>query len=96
MGWHTPELTTPTLHIQGTAVWETVQFLLNAMLFLLIGLQLPFVVENMAAHSPAELFGWTLLVSAVVIGVRLAWQFIVPYLIRMVDRRPSQIARRVS
>jgi monovalent cation/hydrogen antiporter len=96
MGWHTPELTTPTLRIQGTAVWETVQFLLNAMLFLLIGLQLPFVVENMAAHSPAELFGWTLLVSAVVIGVRLAWQFIVPYLIRMVDRRQSQIARRVS
>lgn len=96
MGWHAPALTTPILRIQGTAVWETVQFLLNAVLFLLIGLQMPFVMDNITGHSPAELFVWALLISAVVIGVRLAWQFIVPYLIRVIDRRESQIARRLS
>ncbi len=96
MGWHAPELTTPTLRIQGTSVWEIVQFLLNAVLFLLIGLQVPFIVENIAGHSQAELITWALLVSAVVIGVRLSWQFVVPYLIRAVDHRASQIARRLS
>jgi CPA1 family monovalent cation:H+ antiporter len=42
------------------------------------------------------LITWALLVSAVVIGVRLSWQFVVPYLIRAVDHRASQIARRLS
>ena len=72
------------------------QFLLNAVLFLLIGLQMPVIVANIAGHSQAELLGWALLISAVVIGVRLAWQFTVPYLIRAVDRRPGQITRRLS
>ena len=34
------------------------------------------------------------LVSAVVIGARLGWAFSVPYLIRIIDRRPSQAMRR--
>jgi CPA1 family monovalent cation:H+ antiporter len=96
MGWHAPKLTTPIMRIQGASVWEIVQFLLNAVLFLLIGLQMPVIVANIAGHSQAELLGWALLISAVVIGVRLAWQFTVPYLIRAVDRRPGQITRRLS
>ena len=35
MGWHTPQLTTPTTRMQGVFVWEILQFLLNAILFLL-------------------------------------------------------------
>src|SRR5687767_2289583 len=30
MGWHTPELTTPIMRIQGVSVWEILTFLLNA------------------------------------------------------------------
>jgi Na+/H+ antiporter len=41
LGWHTPELTTAQVRLQGVAVWEIVQYLLNALLFVLIGLQLP-------------------------------------------------------
>ena len=41
MGWHTPELTTAVMRMQGVSVWEILTFLLNAVLFLLIGLQLP-------------------------------------------------------
>ena len=40
LGWHTPELTTSQVRLQGIAVWEIVQYLLNALLFVLIGLQL--------------------------------------------------------
>jgi NhaP-type Na+/H+ or K+/H+ antiporter len=56
---------------------------------------MPFIVENIARHSQAELLGWAMLVSAAVIGIRLAPQFIIPYLIRAGDRRPSQIAPRL-
>jgi monovalent cation/hydrogen antiporter len=96
MGWHTPQLTTAVMRIQGVSVWEILIFLLNAVLFLLVGLQLPTVLEDASAYSTGELIGWSLLVSAVVIGVRLLWQYTVPYLVRAVDRRPSQRERRAS
>ena len=45
LGWHTRELTTAQVRLQGTAVWEIVQYLLNALLFVLVGLQLPVVLD---------------------------------------------------
>ena len=94
MGWHTPQLTTAVMRLQGVSVWEILTFLLNAVLFLLVGLQLPAVLDAVEGYSTAELLGWGLLVSAVVIAVRLIWAFTVPYLVRAVDRRASQRERR--
>ena len=96
MGWHTPELTTPVTRMQGMAIWEVLTFLLNALLFLLVGLQLPSVIDDIEGHTTGELIGWGLLISAVVIGVRLIWQFTVVYLIRAIDRREVQRARRAG
>jgi monovalent cation/hydrogen antiporter len=94
MGWHTPQLTTPLMRLQGIALWEILTFLLNAVLFLLVGLQLPGILEDLSGQETAELIWWGFLVSLVVIAVRLAWGFTVPYLIRAIDRRPSQRERR--
>jgi Na+/H+ antiporter len=94
MGWYTPQLTTAVMRLQGVAVWEIGTFLLNAVLFLLVGLQLPPVLDAVEGYSAPELLGWSALVSAIVVGVRLAWVFTVPYVIRALDRRPSQRERR--
>jgi monovalent cation/hydrogen antiporter len=96
MGWYTPQLTTPIMRIQGISVWEILTFLLNAVLFLLVGLQLPNVIDNITGYSAGELIFWGALISAVVIGVRLLWGFTVVYLIRALDRRDVQRARRAS
>jgi monovalent cation/hydrogen antiporter len=96
MGWHTPQLTTPVMRIQGISVWEILTFLLNAVLFLLVGLQLPRVMEDITGYSAGELIFWGLLISAVVIVVRLLWGFTVTYLIRAIDRRAVQRTRRAS
>src|SRR6185437_10845207 len=40
VGWYTPELTNPQTRLQGDAVWSILTFLLNALLFGLVGLQL--------------------------------------------------------
>jgi Na+/H+ antiporter len=96
MGWHTPQLTTPIMRIQGISVWEILTFLLNAVLFLLIGLQLPNVIDSITGYSTGELVFWGLLISAVVIGVRLMWGFTVTYIIRAIDRRAVQRERRAS
>jgi Na+/H+ antiporter len=90
MGWHTPQLTTPVMRLQGIALWEIMTFLLNAVLFLLVGLQLPNVVDRLSGHSAGELIGWGLLVSGVVIGVRLLWMLVTPYAVAMPDRAAGE------
>jgi monovalent cation/hydrogen antiporter len=94
MGWHTPELTTPIMRIQGVSVWEILTFLLNAVLFLLVGMQLPTVVDDITGYSTTNLIFWGLLISLVVVVVRLMWGFTVTYVIRAIDRRPVQRERR--
>jgi monovalent cation/hydrogen antiporter len=94
MGWHTPELTTPIMRIQGVSVWEVLTFLLNAVLFLLVGLQLPGVIDDLSGQSTGELIGWAAAVSAAVIAIRFAWTFAATFLVRALDRRASQRARR--
>jgi len=80
MGWHTPELTTAQTRLQGEAVWEIVFLLLNGLLFALIGLQLPGIVDRLSGRSTAELVGYAALVSGVVVGARFLWIFVAAYL----------------
>ena len=62
---------------------------------MLIGLRLPAILQ--AQKRPAaELALLGLTISAVVILSRLLWVNTVPYIIRAVDRRPAQRARRVG
>jgi monovalent cation/hydrogen antiporter len=96
LGWRAPELASPSTRLQASAVWDALTFLLNATLFVLIGLQLPVVVEDLTGESPAQLVGYAALVSAVVIGARFAWVFTTPYILRALDRRPRQRERRVG
>ncbi|MDX6487490.1 MAG: monovalent cation/hydrogen antiporter [Gaiellaceae bacterium] len=87
MGWHTPLLTTVETRLQGAAFWEILTFVLNSLLFLLVGLQLPTILDELGGRA-----GWTLvldgaLVSAAVIVVRLLWVFPFTYGPRLLSRR---------
>ncbi len=89
LGWHTPELTTAQVRLQGVAVWEIVQYLLNALLFVLVGLQLPVVVDALGGVSAIRLLGYAAIVSAAVILLRFAWVFAVLQAPKWIARRPS-------
>jgi CPA1 family monovalent cation:H+ antiporter len=84
MGRLTSRLTTPTTRIQNVAVWEIVTFLLNSALFVLVGLQLPTVVDGIDTLNTGELIGDGALIAATVILVRVAWVFPLTYLSRLV------------
>jgi CPA1 family monovalent cation:H+ antiporter len=77
------------VRLQATAVWEIVQYLLNALLFVLIGLQLPVVVDALAGIPNRNLVGYAAAVCAGVIAVRFAWVF-------AVINAPKWLARRMS
>ena len=47
LGWRAPEITSAQTRLQGFAMWEILVFLLNASLFILIGLQLPVIVDGL-------------------------------------------------
>jgi CPA1 family monovalent cation:H+ antiporter len=89
LGWHTPELTSPQVRLQGLAVWEIAVYLLNALLFVLIGLQLPVILDALGDIPNARLVGYAALVSLTVIALRFAWVFVVLHL-------PKKIAGRMS
>jgi CPA1 family monovalent cation:H+ antiporter len=89
LGWHTPALTTPQVRLQALGVWEIVQYLLNALLFVLVGLQLPVVIDGLDAASAGQLVGWAVLVSATVIVLRFLWVFVVLDLPKRMAGRPS-------
>jgi CPA1 family monovalent cation:H+ antiporter len=96
MGWHAPELTDARTRLQTQPLWEVLTFLLNALLFLLIGLQLPIIAGSLSGYSTAEIAGYSAAVVGAVIGCRYLWLFTMPYVIRGLDRRESQRARRVG
>jgi CPA1 family monovalent cation:H+ antiporter len=94
LGFRAPEIASPESRMQSDGLWTTLTFLLNAALFILIGLQLPVIVDGLHGRTAGEVIGDAAIVCAAVIVVRYAWSFTVTMLIRTLDRRPSQRARR--
>src|SRR6478672_3149122 len=73
MGVRGPSIIPARTRLQGTFVWEMVDFLINATLFVLVGLQLHGVVDGISGHTAASVTGYALAISAVVVIVRLVW-----------------------
>ncbi len=87
VGWHTPELTNSTVRLQGDAVWQILVFLLNALLFILLGLQLRSILDGVSEYSTARLVWYGVAVSGAVILTRFAWVFPATYLPRLLVPR---------
>jgi Na+/H+ antiporter len=96
LGFRAPEIASPESRMQADGLWSILTFLLNAALFILIGLQLPTIVDGLAGLPAREVVGYAAAVCGAVIAVRFLWNFVVTFLIRAIDRRPSQRARRSS
>jgi monovalent cation/hydrogen antiporter len=70
------------LRLANHAVWSSVIFLFNGLVFILIGLQLRNILEGLANESFWMLLGQAALVCLTVIVVRFAWVFPATYLPR--------------
>jgi len=87
MGWYTPELTTVDTRLQGEGFWAIFSFLLNALLFGLVGLQLRPILDSLQGRSTGSLIADGAIVSAAVILTRLVWVFPASYLPRRMSKR---------
>ena len=61
--------------LQAYSVWEALEFLLNGLVFILLGLQLPAVLDGLGQYSRLQLFMYGLSFSLVLIALRLIWVY---------------------
>jgi Na+/H+ antiporter len=73
--------------LTGAAVWDTLTFVLNGFVFLLIGLQLPYILAGIRGFSLARLLMLGGLFSGVVILLRLIWIYPGAWISNTVRRR---------
>jgi len=76
----------PSVRIQADAVWEALTFVMNGLVFVLIGLQLPYVLAGIREYSLRQLILYGLLFSVLVIVLRLLWVFPGAYLAYAIRR----------
>jgi Na+/H+ antiporter len=77
----------PSVRLQAWAVWDSLTFILNGLVFVLIGLQLPYVLETIRDHNLRTLLVYGAVFSAFLILLRLIWIFPGAYLANLVRRR---------
>jgi CPA1 family monovalent cation:H+ antiporter len=102
LGWHQHEVFTAAVRLRGTAFWQLVIFLLEALVFILIGLSLRGVIERLGGVGGAltALAIPVLAIVAAVVLSRFAWVFMQDGVQAIVDRisgrRPSHWLRSAT
>jgi Na+/H+ antiporter len=79
VGVQAPRFTPADTRLQIEETWSVVTFLLNGVLFILVGLQLHRILTNLSSTTPLTLLLYGLIVSAIVIVARIVWVFAVTY-----------------
>jgi Na+/H+ antiporter len=80
-GWKAPRLfPDASSRIQTLAFWGVLIFVLEALLFILVGQQLPAIVGELGEYSFAQVLLYAALVYAAVLVARFAWFFTTPFL----------------
>jgi monovalent cation/hydrogen antiporter len=83
LGSRAPRVLSSDTRILGSSTWQMITFVVNGLAFILIGLQLPAVLEAISDLSAGELLGLAAAVCLTVVVVRLLWVFPATYLPRI-------------
>ena len=65
----------PGVRLRAWSVWESITFILNGLVFVLIGLQLPYVLAGLQGYRWSTLLLYGALFSGLVIALRMVWTF---------------------
>jgi CPA1 family monovalent cation:H+ antiporter len=86
------QFTPAETRLQIEETWNVVTFLLNSVLFILVGLQLHRILTDLSSTSALTLVFYGLIVSAIVLVARIAWVFAAsyaPWVVSAVLRSPK-------
>jgi CPA1 family monovalent cation:H+ antiporter len=85
LGWRAPRILTSRTRLHLFVFWDMIVFLLNGLVFVLIGLQLPQILRRLSGQSLEQLIWHGALISCAAIGVRIAWVFTATSLSRLLS-----------
>lgn len=85
LSYRSNEIFSYNSRMQSQYVWETVVFLLNGIVFIMIGLQLPDIMDGLGNNSIGEAVFYAVVISIVTILIRIIWVFPSTYLPRMLS-----------
>jgi len=80
-------ITTAETRLRAWAVWDAVIFLLNGLVFILIGLQMSDIIQHVPAGTRPQIIGWPVMIAIVAILARFAWVPTVAYVPRILIPR---------
>jgi Na+/H+ antiporter len=80
LGIRGPHVVAPATRLQAGAMWSMLTFLLESLIFMLVGLELPRVMDALHTHTLKELLAIVLVTTLVCILVRFVWVFISIYI----------------
>jgi len=72
--------------LQTVSVWASVIFILNGLIFILIGLELPVIIEGLNGYSIREGIYYGLIISALTILIRFVWVFPAAFIPRWLSK----------
>jgi CPA1 family monovalent cation:H+ antiporter len=86
VSWRSPEIFSYQTRMSTKVVWDTLIFLLNGFIFILIGLQLPEILKQLTNYKLSVLIGYGSIISLVTILIRILWVFAGAYSFKLFNR----------
>ncbi len=86
-GRYTPEIVSAEMRILARSVWNILVFLLNSLIFMLIGIELSHVLERLQGYGITQLAAVSLTVTFIAVAVRFAWVYAVEHVPRWIGPR---------
>ena len=71
----TPRVLTPRARERSTGFWTSAVFIVNAVIFVVVGMQFKAILGSLSRFSPWQLLSYGIAVSLTVIGVRFVWVY---------------------
>lgn len=87
LGWNSSEVFTQQVRLQANATWNTILFILNGVIFILIGLQLPEILESIDWPTFPSVLKYGAIVSLAVIVGRIIWVYPGAYVPWMLSKK---------
>ncbi len=81
------EFFSPTVRLQAWAVWDSLTFVLNGLVFMAIGLQLPYVIGELTEYKLSTLVFYGLALSVILILLRLIWMYPGAFVANIIRRK---------
>ncbi|CAM3050660.1 Na+/H+ antiporter [Chryseobacterium flavum] len=75
-----------TSRIQSGNVWSVLIFLMNTIIFILIGLELPIVVEGLTDYTFSEGIFYSVVIGGAIIGTRILYSYALMYFPRLCSK----------